>query len=259
MFVEYKGMFFVKKAILGAYILIALGVALFVMRKKVCLYLEILIIICSFLGVFLSLVTAVFDGYSHWSRRMLYFTLQSNVWVFVSAVLSVVFINKKQRHSIYMVKYIFTVSISLTGLVFCTLLAPFADQSYRPWALNSWLTHVIVPLLVIVDFFIDNYNLKIKKEQVFLSLIPPLCYFLITTLLFFMRVDFGRGVNYPYFFFNYLSPAGIFGFSNTPPFIIGSFYWIVLLFIIVLAFGFLYSKIHNLQTQISKSNNKSRN
>ena len=53
--------------------------------------------------------------------------------------------------------------------------------------------------------------------------------------------DFGGGNNYPYFFLNWDSPAGAFGFSSEMPYFMGCFYWIVVMiaFISLLSLGYI--------------------
>ena len=149
----------------------------------------------------------------------------------------------------YIVKYIFTVSITLTGMVYCFLLAPTAGEEFDTWSIHNVLTHIVVPLFSIIDLFVEKYNLKIKNKNVFLVILPPLYYFIISLICYFNNVEFIEGQNYPYFFLNHSSPAKVFGFSNVPIYM-GSFYWIVILLIFILSMGFLYKFIYN------KVNNK---
>jgi hypothetical protein len=215
------------------------------MRKNLSVLLKISLVICAFVGESICLFTAKFDGYSHWTRRLLYFTNQSNIWIFLATILLFLPIKEHFYHSFYVVKYIFTVAITLTGIIFCFVLAPFAEPSYHVWSASGILTHVFVPAFAIADFFVDNDKVFIEKKDIFSCLIPTLIYFALCTILFFFKVDFGRGDNFPYFFFNYLSPAGIFGFSSVFPFIIGSFYWMIFILFLILSLAFLYAKINN--------------
>lgn len=219
-------------------------------REKLSILLKYLTVIASLGGVLLSLIYAKRDGYSHWSRRLLYFTAQSNVWLGITFIALLLLPLKKRntetwKKRLYLLKYLFTVSITITGLVFCTLLAPFAEDNYHPWGLCNLFTHVFSPLLAIIDFFIDPYRINIRKKQIFLTLIPPLAYFSSASILGAMHTDFGRGVNYPYFFLNFTSPAGIFGFSNVRPFFVGSFYWIFLFALVLLFFAYLYARFNS--------------
>lgn len=207
--------------------------------------LKICTVLSAFGGVLLSLVCAQRDGYSHWGRRLLYFTAQSNLWIggwFLLLLALKGKLGEKGERRLYLWKYAFTVSITVTGLVFCFLLAPFSDESYRPWTVCNLLTHIVTPVLAVVDFFTDGYRLELKKGQVFLPVLPPLCYMIFAGFLGALNTDFGRGVPYPYFFLNYRSPAGVFGFSAEKPFFIGSFYWIVAFALVVLGIAVLYAR-----------------
>lgn len=54
--------------------------------------------------------------------------------------------------------------------------------------------------------------------------------------------EFAPGYNYPYFFLNWGSPAGAFGFSKELPFM-GVAWWILAIMIFLLIIGYLYLKI----------------
>ena len=217
--------------------------------------LSCLIIFSSGLGILLCLLNAKYDGYSHWTKRLLYFTNQSNLWVIVIYVLSLFQIDKKSKQSMFFAKYIFTVCITLTGLMFCCFLGPFADKSYHAWSISGILTHVITPTLVLIDFILQNCKFLINKKAVFYTLIPPLIYLTLTSFLSFINLDFGRGENFPYFFLNYFSPAKLIGFSNTLPYFMGTAYWLILIFLLIFFIGFILQKINNklLKNKLNKN------
>jgi hypothetical protein len=133
--------------------------------------------------------------------------------------------------------------------VFCFLLAPFADESYRPWSFTSILTHVIAPLASIIDYFLDGYPIEWKRKWVFYPIIPPLFYFVFAMVLGALGVDFGRGDPFPYFFLNFRASAGLFGFINgdLPQF--GSMYWILLILLLILGLSALYAFKHKKRKQ----------
>ena len=214
------------------------------MRKNLSFLLKVNIVIWAFVGECICLINASYDGYGHWSKRLLYFTNLSNIWLIIATILLLLPIKDKYRHTLYITRYIFTVSITLTGIIFCCVLAPYADESYHVWSASGIITHVVVPPLAIADFFVDRVKVLINKKDIFLCLIPGFIYTALCTLLFFLNFDFGRGDNFPYFFYNYLSPAGLFGFSSFP-YIMGSFYWLLLIILTMLLVAFLYAKINN--------------
>jgi len=207
--------------------------------------LEVIVVISSIVGVILSVLREN-DQFMGGPSTILYFTIQSNLWIcFIMFVLCSCKIIEKQinqtliKRWMYVLKYVFTISISLTGFVFCFLLAPVIPGDYNPWHIASSLTHVIVPVCSIADLFIDEYKLQIKPKEELYVLIPPLYYLVFSIIGFFVPFDFGNGQNYPYFFLNFGSEAGMFGFVKEP-LSIGCFYWIVLMLLIVLGSGYLY-------------------
>lgn len=216
-------------------------------QKYASALLNILIFVFSVTGFLLSCIFARRDGYSHWLTRLLYFTQQSNLWIgFTSLVFALMLIKKGEgEHSlgkISVFKYIFTVSITVTGIVFCTLLAPFAEEGI--WTFASVLTHVVVPFLSILDFFTNKSIVTAEKKQIWWTMLPPLFYFAFASILCLCRVDFGRGDPYPYFFMDYYSEVGLFGFVGEWPPQIGSFYWFVFFFVFIYFLSVFYRKIH---------------
>jgi hypothetical protein len=220
--------------------------------KRISYGLKVAILLSALGGVVLSLFYAERDGYSHWSKRLLYFTGLSNVWIGICVLIILIapFVKALNtdfgKDMLYVLRYIFTVSIAVTGIVYCFILAPFATEGeFNPWTLSNVLTHVVAPVLALADFFIDEYKLRLTKEHIVFTAIPPLMYFVFSSILNLLSVDCGRGEDYPYFFLNLKSPAGIFGFSDTPPFVIGSFYWILLFLFMVYSIAFPLALVNN--------------
>ena len=216
-------------------------------QKYASALLNILIFVFSVTGFLLSCIFARRDGYSHWLTRLLYFTQQSNLWIGFTSLAFALMLIKKDRgenslRKISVFKYIFTVSITVTGIVFCTLLAPFAEEGI--WTFASVLTHVVVPVLAVADFFTNKSIAQIEKNHVWLSMIPPALYFVFASILCVFKVDFGRGDPYPYFFMDYYSEVGLFGFVGEWPPQIGSFYWFVFFFVFIYFLSVFYRKIH---------------
>ena len=125
------------------------------MRKRFSYILKILVSICSLGGVALSSVLSNKHGYGEWWRAFLYFTGQSNIWLGVSFVLLLVspLINRswfnKNKQVLYLFKYISTVCITVTLIVFSVFLAPFAPPEYYLFGVSSFLTHIFAPIFAI--------------------------------------------------------------------------------------------------------------
>ena len=150
--------------------------------------------------------------------------------------------NKKIGKVWYIIKLVGTVAITLTGVVFCFVLAP--TMKMAAWSIQNILTHVVVPVASIADFFVIGpcIDAEIKKRSVFFVIIPPLLYAVYAGIGYVKGWQFGLGVNYPYFFLNWGSSAGAFGFSDRLPFM-GTGWWIVAIFIFLILVGLLYLAI----------------
>lgn len=216
-------------------------------RKKVSLALKILIGLSAFLGLILACVFAERDGYSAWYKRLYYFTQMSNVWIGATCLFMVFYNwkNQKVNKVIYCLKFIFTVCIAITGVVYCTLLAPFAGEDYNAWTFGSILSHVLTPVLSVADFFVDDYNANYKKRYVLYSLIPLIFYMAFSLILGAFNVDFGRGDTYPYFFLDFKSEVGFFGYKAGNPPKLGSMYFIILFLFCILGVAYLLFALKN--------------
>ena len=214
-------------------------------RKNFSIILKFLVVAFVMLGLIVSFATYKLDGYSHWSKRLLYFTTQSNLWIAVLDLVLIVKIlkNKENLDTLYTLKLAFTVSMAMTMFVFCVILGPNADENYRAWSFSSIILHAVVPTLVIADYFIDNYRILYTKKHWLLTTLPPLIYLVFASALHLLSVDFGRGVTYAYFFLDFSTPAGLFGLIQNPP-TIGSFYWILFFLIFVLMISAFFVKTY---------------
>ena len=223
-------------------------------RTIISITLKLLIFISTTLGI-LGCVVGV-DGFMGGSTLILYFTNQSNIWIaLVALILAIIQIVKLKKgtvgfsKSVYLVQQVFTVSISLTCIVYCFVLVPsflaVDSDLFNPFALTQMLLHVVTPLLAIIDFIFSCRGVTFKKADCLWSAIPPLYYLGFSAVGYVLNWNFGMGNNFPYFFLNYDSPAGIFGFSDVMPYFMGSFYWIILLVFLVLGMSLAYLKIVN--------------
>ena len=121
------------------------------------------------------------------------------------------------------------------------------------WVLSNVLTHVVVPLASIIDFFIVEISYKIKKRDIIFVIIPPLLYAIYAGIGYALNFEFSKDTNYPYFFLNWGSKSGAVGFSNELPFM-GPVWWIIILLAFLILIGFCYLKIIDLIKK--KRNNK---
>ncbi|MBQ2877289.1 MAG: Pr6Pr family membrane protein [Clostridia bacterium] len=219
-------------------------------KAELSLALNFLIFSFATVGITLAFLLSDAEGYSHPYKRLLYFTQQSNIWIgLISGAFFVLLLIERRRgirligRGLRVAKYVFTVSITVTCLIFCSLLAPFAD--YNVWSFQSIITHVIVPALSVVELFFCQSRDELRPSHCFLALVPPSFYFVLTTILCIFKVDFGKGDAFPYFFMDFYSEVGMFGadFSGLPK--LGTFYWIIFLLSLMLGLAFGYRYVYN--------------
>ena len=209
--------------------------------KIASMILKAAVIISAVVGTAMS---ALAGGRSFMGGRVvfMYFTIQSNLAIaLVCAAGAALLLRRKPIPGLWFgIKYVMTVSITLTGLVFCFVLAPTMGKA--AWNVQNVLTHVIVPIAAVADFFLTGVYGSIRKRAVVFVTIPPLAYAIYAGVGYVRGWQFAAGVRYPYFLLNWGSPAGAFGFSDKLPFM-GCVWWILTLMIVLIAVGCLYLRV----------------
>ena len=221
-------------------------------QKAVSCVLKIVVIFSAILGTFLS-AYAGRHSFMGGSRVFMYFTIQSNIAIAIicAAGLKGLFRNKSVSDLWWVIKFVGTVSITLTGAVFGFVLAPTLGNA--AWNLQNILTHVVVPVAAIIDFFVVGVSSNIKKSNTFWVIVPPILYAVYAGIGYVENWQFAEGYNYPYFFLNWGSSAGAFGFTDELPFM-GCAWWIISLFVVLLIVGYLYLKIVDILKRFKNRN-----
>ena len=207
-------------------------------RKRISCVLKIIVIVSAAAGTLMS-AGAGRGTFMGGSRVFMYFTIQSNIAIAMicAAGLCLLLRNRPASRAWYVVKLAGTVSITLTGAVFAVMLAPLLGSA--AWNVQNTLTHVVVPLAAVADFFVNVPGAGIPRKSVIWVLLPPLLYVIYAGIGFVRGWDFARGQNYPYFFLNWGNPAGAFGFTDKLPYL-GCVWWILILLLFLLAVGWGY-------------------
>lgn len=205
------------------------------MRTTVSIILKLVVIASVCLGVVLN---ALAGG----GRMFLYFTIQSNIWIALVCLLELALklCGVKSPRVMSVVKLVFTVSITLTGMVYCFMLAPFIGEG--AFALSSSLVHVVSPVAAVADYFVCRKDLRLKMKDAWWALLPPLYYLGFAALGFVLAWDFGGGAHFPYYFLDWGSPAGTFGFVSDP-LSIGVMYYVAFLLLFLLGMSRLYIRL----------------
>lgn len=212
-------------------------------RKNLSLVLKSIVIVSALLGTFLS-AYAGRNSFMGGTRVFMYFTIQSNIAAAVIGAvgLGLLMRNKTNGKVFPVIQFVGAVAITLTGVVFGFVLAPTLGA--QAWNLQNILTHVVVPIAAVADFFVVCSGAGIKKRNVFFVILPPIAYAVYAGIGYALGWQFSEHSNYPYFFLNWGSPAGAFGFSNELPFM-GSAWWILVLLVFLIIVGLLFLVIAN--------------
>lgn len=178
-----------------------------------------------------------------------YFTTLSNVFILIMLLIFLIkdIKHKDKRNILYLIKYLATISISLTFFVFLFILAPANPdgfiESYKLYHYGSLCLHFITPLLAIMDFFMFDYKYESKKIHSILATFPPLLYIIFVIILSSLGIRW-HSMKAPYNFLNYGSKVGWFGINiseyGETSVGIGVFYMIIILLILFIILGILF-------------------
>ena len=217
-------------------------------QKNTSLILKAVVIISAIVGTIMSYL-GKHDGFMAGKTIFMFFTIQSNILIALISVIGLCIMQKgfnsgtataaNSARAWYIFKFVGTVSITLTGVVFVVVLAP--TLGIKAWNFQNILTHVVVPAAAIADFFVMSGIVTVKKINILFVTIPPIIYAIYAGIGFVKGWNFieGHDLNYPYFFLNWGSPAGAWGFSNELPFM-GCAWWILAILVFLLAIGYGY-------------------
>ncbi len=210
-------------------------------QKRISYVLKSIVALSAIIGTFLS-AYAGRHSFMGGSRVFMYFTIQSNIAIAIICLIGIYLLMKNNPTSRLwqIIKLVGTVSITLTGIVFCFVLAP--TMGAAAWNVQNILTHVVVPVVSVVDFFVISTTIELNSSDTVYVIIPPIAYAIYAGIGYVKGWQFADGINYPYFFLNWGSEAGAFGFSKNLPFI-GTAWWIILIFIFLLIVGLIYLAI----------------
>lgn len=192
-------------------------------------------------------------------KSFTYYTTLSNVAIdvvlIIAIIMDVLLITKGKNYKtngFYICKYMMTVAISLTLLIYMFILAPTSKAGFFGSYFNnyggSFGVHFIGPVFAILDFLLFDYDYKSKRSHGVFAVIPPLCYVAFVVILATAGVRWGE-MYAPYNFLNYGAPTGWFGWDlsqlSSTSLGIGVAYLIVVLLIFFLLLGQLYLWISN--------------
>lgn len=216
------------------------------------LILRVALIVIGVVGITLTTISSSFMG-GH-NVTFLFFTIQSNITIIVIELLFAYdalmqLLGKKSfvNNAWLLVKYLFTIAITITFLVFAFMLAPTLGIDYL-LSFNNYSLHFIVPILAIIDFFIFDKDIKLNKFTCLWGLAMPIYYVIFFLIGIPLNIKYINGECAPYFFLNY-EQLTWFSFTEKGP---GVFYWIIILTIGITILCYLFYLLMWLRQKYSK-------
>ena len=202
------------------------------------------LIIVGILGIIFTALSSDFMG---GGSVFFFFTVQSNIFIILMAFLFLgheiislftkkYFVNQIMLH----IKFVATVAITVTFLVFFTMLAPLMGMDYL-LSFNNFSLHAIVPILAIIDYVIYDVDIKLTYKKSLISTIAPICYVIFVYIGVPFKLQYSKDLYFPYFFLDYEKNGFFFekGF--------GIILWIIILLAGIIGLGLLYCLIIKLR------------
>lgn len=210
------------------------------------------LIIVGILGIILTAVSTSFMG---GASVFYFFTVQSNIFIIAMAFLFlghgiICLINKKETINQVMlqIKFVATVAITITFLVFFTMLAPLMGVDYL-LSFKNFSLHAIVPILAIIDFVVFDTDINLSYPKSLIATIAPISYvFFVYAIGVPLKLQYAENLYFPYFFLNYEQNGFFFekGFGVIP--------WIIVLLTAICGLSFLFCFFIKLRQKAIKKN-----
>ncbi|HEU4319080.1 MAG TPA: Pr6Pr family membrane protein [Acidimicrobiia bacterium] len=153
-----------------------------------------------------------------------YFTVLSNTMAVVMLTMLAFRPDRDETRWFAIFRGAVTVYMSVTGLVYVTILAPnLADVGVpEPWI--DWTIHILGPLAVILDWFFNPPPRRLDDNAIWIWLSFPALY---------LMYSLARGPIADWYPYPFLDPSQENGYA-------GVGLWSLIVGVVVLAFGFLY-------------------
>ena len=104
-------------------------------------------------------------------------------------------------------------------------------------------TQLVSYIIAIIILGLATAATGVALDWTVWALVPLIYYLAFATIGFVLNWDFGNGLNYPYFFLNWTSPAGVFGFGGGGEYFMGTFWWILVMIALVSGIALAYAAI----------------
>lgn len=197
-------------------------------------------------------------------KSFIYFTNLSNILIDIVLVMFIYMdirllasegAKDSKENWAYILKFMATISITLTFLIYLTLLAPTNEKgfvmAYLCNGAGSFCVHMVTPVLAIADFILFDYRYCSTKKHALFATIPPLVYVAFVVIAATLGMRWNENMYAPYNFMNFGAKTGWFGFDlsilGAETLGIGVFYMIIVLFLIFWGIGLIYLTMKNVR------------
>lgn len=181
------------------------------------------------IGILGIIVTANSTDFMGGGSVFLFFTVQSNIFIILMALITLAFEiislvkNKPYVNQILLYfKFVATIAITITFIVFFTMLAPLMGIDYL-LSFSNFSLHTIVPILAITDFIIYDVDINLTYPKSLIGAAMPVYYVGFVYVGVPLNFQYSENLKFPYFFLDYETNGFFFekGF--------GVIIWIILL------------------------------
>lgn len=226
---------------------------------------EIMMNSAVFVFAMIGIIATVWgDSFMSGASVMLYYTIQSNVWIGVTCLALAISLLIQTRNSriiipkwLYLIKFVFVVAITLTMIVFWTLLAPTLMIPSYLFSLSNLFSHSLTPLAALVSFIVfDSRKERLSIKQSLLSLVTPVYYLIFVFIMCAFEVAF-HTFRTPYFFLNFYEFGWFDGSTYSPVYgfaSFGVFYWILIILVFIFLMGYGLTSVNQLIYRFSHRN-----
>ncbi|MFC6116786.1 Pr6Pr family membrane protein [Sporosarcina thermotolerans] len=205
--------------------------------------------ITSFIG-FLSVILHIVYSPAPWIS-ITKFTIQSNLLVSVTFLLSVFAIRSRKQHLTPLLDFFKNCSIIYMFIVITTyhFLLASGGEYVGTRIITNFTLHYLLPIFVFMNWIVFEVKKKFSYKHIFLWMLFPLLYCVVSLL---------RGLVdgfYPYFFLNPTGviPEGVGSYANVAVFIIAYLCVYIILGIVLILLNRIFLHFKTLNTATSSS------
>ena len=202
------------------------------MREKIKLIYRILIVIVTSVALYLNFELFGFK------EGIIYFTNLSNLLclIYFTVLIIMTLLKKVKRNdTYYILKGMVTMAITITMFVYNIVLSSNEGMNaFSGHALECNLVHLVVPLMVILDYIIFGEKGNLKKEYPIIWSLVLILYQIFVIIYVAFGGTFMNGATYPYFYMD-IQKYGTFGVLFN----------LLIIYIFFVGYGTIVQKIDN--------------